>query len=186
MIALLGWGSLVWNPKNLAVRPHWDVDGPWVRAEFLRQSNNGRLTLVLSESAEPVRSLWTTFSRDDLADAREELRRREGIPQRNFDLHVGSWSRGSPPPASILDLEKWTAEREIDAVVWTALPPKFSGEDGCSPSVDQATSYLAGLTTPVRELAEEYIRRAPQQIDTPSHRGGSGMVLFGWLGAGTT
>jgi len=79
MIAFLGWGSLVWDPGALAIHRQWHGDGPYVRAEFLRQSNNGRLTLVLSQDADPVRSLWATFTGSSLAQAREELRNREGI-----------------------------------------------------------------------------------------------------------
>jgi len=103
-------------------------------------------------------------------DAREELRRREGILPRNIDRHVGTWLQGDSVPAPILGLDAWAAARQIDAVLWTALPPKFSGVESRAPSVDEAVSYLADLAEPTRGLAEEYVRRTPGQIATAYRR----------------
>ena len=170
MIAFLGWGSLVWDAGALPIHRQWHTDGPYVRAEFLRQSNNGRLTLVLAQAAGPVRSLWATFDGSDLAQAREALRSREGIPTKTFHKSIGSWSRGDPNPECILDIEPWAVSRGIESVVWTALPPKFNDQDGVVPSVDQAVAYLSNLTGQTRDLAEQYIRQAPQQVDTTYRR----------------
>lgn len=170
MIAILGWGSLVWDSGTLAIHSRWHTDGPYVRAELLRQSSNGRLTLVLSPKVDPVRSLWATFSGSGLAQAQEDLRNREGIPRMNLKEHIGSWSCGESNPENILDLESWAVARGIEAVVWTALPPKFGGVDGTGPTLEQAVSYLAGLAGPARNRAEKYIRKAPPQVDTTYRR----------------
>jgi hypothetical protein len=170
MIAFLGWGSLVWDPGALPINHQWHADGPYVRAEFLRKSNNGRLTLVLALAADPVRSLWTTFDGSGLSQACEALRTREGIPVKNLDRSIGSWSRGDPNPECILDIEPWAASRGIESVVWTSLPPKFNEQDGVGPSADEAVEYLSGLKGPTRVLAEQYIRQAPQQVDTTYRR----------------
>ena len=48
--------------------------------------------------------------------------KREGIAQDNIRQHVGRW-----PPATIgpvPGIEQWARTRDLDAVVWTALPPK--------------------------------------------------------------
>ncbi len=68
MIACLGWGSLIWGTGTLPVGD-WQCDGPSVRVEFLRQSRNRRLTLVLHASAEPVSSLWAHMTVDSLDNA---------------------------------------------------------------------------------------------------------------------
>jgi hypothetical protein len=170
MIAFLGWGSLVWDPGALPIHRQWHTDGPYVRVDFLRQSNNGRLTLVMEQDAEPVRSLWATFAGPDLTQAREDLGSREGISRKNLEKGIGSWSRGDPNPNCVLDLEPWASARGVTSVVWTALPPKFGEAVGIGPTVDEAVSYLASLTGPTRDLAEQYIRRAPPQIDTSYRR----------------
>jgi hypothetical protein len=43
-IACVGWGSLVWDPRDLPVKGAWRPDGPRLPIEFARQSDNGRLT----------------------------------------------------------------------------------------------------------------------------------------------
>ena len=170
MIAFLGWGSLVWDPGALPIHRLWHSDGPFVRTDFLRKSSNGRLTLVLSRDASPVRSLWATYNGNDLGEARDALCDREAIPRKNIEQSIGSWSRGDVSPDCILELEQWATARGVTSVVWTALPPKFNAADSAAPSIEDALSYLSGLTGPTRDLAEQYIRRTPRQIDTVYRR----------------
>lgn len=166
MIAILGWGSLVWDPRELPIHPEWYHDGPFVQVEFLRQSANGRLTLVLSDEAAPVQSLWARYDGTSLEQARQDLAAREGVSPTNQNKGIGSWSRGDPNPACILDLEPWAQERGIQSVVWTALSPRFNGMSGTAPSIEQAIHYLAKLPSDTRAEAEHYIRHAPLQIMT--------------------
>jgi hypothetical protein len=168
-IACLGWGSLVWDPRELAIQQRWFEDGPMIRVDFLRQSMDGRITLVLDATALPVRSLWALMDATELAQAREDLRAREGVYAKNAATHIGGWSLGDADPSNILDLEPWARARGVQHVVWTALPAKF-GLDDRTPSAQEVVAYLRGLVGPKRDTAERYIRRAPQQIDTPLRR----------------
>ena len=168
-IACLGWGSLVWDPRELPIQREWFADGPFVQVEFARQSDNGRMTLVLEPSAPPVRSLWAVMDHTDIDAAREALRKREGMSQKRAKEIVG-WSKGESSPELIIDLPEWTASHGVEGVVWTALPPKFDGEEGRTPEVEQVLEYLGGLTGAARDAAECYIRCAPRQIDTPYRR----------------
>lgn len=86
LIGCLGWGSLVWNQRELPVRGPWFVDGPFLPIEFARLSNDERITLVLVEDRPLVRSLWNVMDVAGLDDAREALRKREGIPQSNVNI----------------------------------------------------------------------------------------------------
>ena len=168
-IACLGWGSLVWDPRELPIQREWFVDGPFVQVEFVRQSDNGRMTLVLEASAPPVRSLWAVMDHTDIAVAREALRKRERVSQKRAAEILG-WPKGESSPELIVDLPEWAASHGVEGVVWTALPPNFNGEEGCTPEVEQVLEYLGGLTGAARDAAECYIRCAPRQIDTPYRR----------------
>lgn len=97
-IACLGWGSLVWDSRELPIQRVWCEDGPFIYVEFARQSNDGRITLVLEQSATPVRSLWAVMDATDIASAIKALRIREGIPEKNEARDVGVGYLGSPHP----------------------------------------------------------------------------------------
>ncbi len=47
-IAVLGWGSLIWNPQQLEVRGPFEPDGPELRIELTSVSGYDRLTRSLS------------------------------------------------------------------------------------------------------------------------------------------
>ena len=184
MIACLGWGSLIWDPRGLLVdnlascgqgQGHeagnvWRKDGPCVKVEFVRQSLGGHLTLVLYSEAEPVPSLWVRMRVNCLAGAVNALAEREGTPKKN----IGRWPRDGGDPKNICNLESWASRQGVDHVIWTALKPKVCRSSGV-PTEDvlsehEAVSYLSNLSGCVRAKAEEYVRRAPPQIDTAYRR----------------
>ena len=168
-IACVGWGSLIWDTRDLLILGAWREDGPMVQVEFLRQSRDGRITLVLNSSARAVPSQWALMPNTDITSALEALRRREGVSKAR-SAEIAAWSTGSPEPALIHDLPAWSEARNIDAVIWTALPPRFEDQERVAPTQEQVIAYLSALRGPARDLAEGYIRRAPRQIDTDFRR----------------
>ena len=134
--------------------------------EFARESKGNRITLVIVPTARPVRSLWALMDGDSLEQAREQLREREDTASR----HIHYWSRGGNCPAWIPELSRWAIARNVDAVIWTGLPPKFKNEDHRLADVEEVIGYLANLSGAARKDAEEYVRRAPQQVDTEYRR----------------
>lgn len=168
-IACLGWGSLVWDPRELPIQHAWFEDGPFVPIEFARKSRDGRVTLVLERSAILVRSLWAAMDATDIATARKDLRKREGVPEKNEKKHIHSWSTGKRSPALIPGLSRWANARGVRHVVWTALPPTWNGIER-TPTPDEVVEYLRTLTGATRDNAERYIRSTPRQIDTTYRR----------------
>jgi len=165
-IACLGWGSLIWDPQKFEKQlkaKDWNADGPLAPIEFARQSDDGRITLVIEPTAAPVKLLWNIMTTTDLKTAREALRDRERSHL------IGTWERGSQEPELIQDLSQWATKQDLDAVVWTALGHKFDG-DNILPSIEEVLTYLKGLTGDKCIKSKEYIECAPQQIDTEYRR----------------
>ncbi|MEZ5901225.1 MAG: hypothetical protein R3D51_17225 [Hyphomicrobiaceae bacterium] len=165
-IACLGWGSLIWDPGALPVSSEWYGDGPDLSVEFARQSSNGRITLVVTEGVQSIPVLWTDLRADAPDHARMLLAEREGVSKKNASRLIGLWSstdRSSWSNAPAIG--DWATTRRLDAVVWTALGPKFSGENRI-PSRTEVVDYLRSLEGKKRSLAENYIRKTPSQIRT--------------------
>ena len=165
-IACLGWGSLIWDQRDLPTRSAWSEDGPLVRVEFARQSGDNRITLVIVPDGPWVQSLWVLMDTQCFEEAAEALRKRECTAQKRIER----WTRGEHSPDSIPELAEWADERNLDHVVWTALPPKFNGQNGIKPSPEEVVKHLRELSGNARKRAEQYIRKAPPQIDTPYRR----------------
>lgn len=167
MIACIGWGSLIWDTRNLDVDGEWRADGPPMPVEFARQSSDGRITLVIVQGFASPPTLWSVFNTRDLVEARESLRVREDVPRCRAALSIADWCRSenpvSEPDATI---SVWASGKGLEAAVWTSLPPKFGGIDGRVPSENEVVAYLRRLEGEARAAAEEYVRRAPRQIAT--------------------
>jgi len=180
-IACLGWGSLIWRPGNLLIRRKWFEDGPLLPVEFSRQSQDGRLTLVLTPDVRPVRALWALMARKNIQNAKASLRIREGIAEKNLNKLIGVLMAHDPPGEQESEprqaIRAWMNSSGLDAVIWTDLLPRFNDREE-APTLEQAVLYLSRLEINRKQLAEEYIRRAPQQIDTDFRR--EFERLWGW------
>jgi len=178
-IACLGWGSLIWRPGNLLIQRKWFNDGPLLPVEFVRKSDNGRLTLVITETAKPVRTLWALMTTDNIEIAKTSLRIREGISKEKLNSRIGSLTVEDEITEGInLIIKNWAISLKLDAVIWTTLPSKFNNLEGQVPTIDEAISYLRSVDINTWETAQEYVRRTPKQIDTEFRRRFEGE--FGW------
>ena len=89
-IAILGWGSLLWEGRcgfnNLHDR--WRYDGPSLKIEFSRisrKSRLGALTLVIDPvHGFPTTVAWCLSKREKIEDAVTDLRCREGTTNDNI------------------------------------------------------------------------------------------------------
>lgn len=170
LIACLGWGSLVWDPRSLPVRREWFTDGPLLPIEFARKSRDDRVTLVLLDKAPVNRSLWALMSVSELQPAKEALADREGMTGNDKTKHIGCWSINEKPAGvGVAEIAKWARNIRIEAVIWTALPASFGNEHG-SDLEDKVIAHLRSLPHERRQNAERYVRRTPRQIDTEVRR----------------
>lgn len=165
-IACLGWGSLIWNPGCLTLVSEWFADGPDFSVEFSRIGDGGELATAVCPNAPPCKVLWAVLEAKTLDEACKALRHREQIPEERQD-GIGIFTFGISPVGVIAE---WASARQLDAVIWTALPPRIEHIEGLVPSVDDVVSYLSGLTGDTRDHAKSYIKQVPAQIDTPYRR----------------
>ena len=162
-IVCLGWGSLIWDPRSLPVKGEWSLDGPMLPIEFARESADGRMTLVIVEQADPVPTLWTRLEVESLDDAVQALYEREGA---TWVGSIGRWPSYERQHRHADEIGAWAQEKCIDGVVWTDLKAGFRSARGPVPTLDEVTRHLGALTGESREIAEQYILRAPTQIAT--------------------
>ncbi len=166
-IACLGWGSLIWNPAGIKIQHHWFEDGPILPVEFTRISNNNRVTLVIDKEAKPVRTLWALMTTDSLGEAKVSLKIREGIKKDSLIHSIGKDENSEN--AVHLTVKDWLIEKDIDYAIWTGL--SFSKKtDNQRPSIDKIIEHLNSIDLRECKAAEEYIRKAPKQIDTEYRR----------------
>ena len=164
-IVCIAWGSLLWKPQGLKLASSWHPGGPPLPLEFVRQSDDSpELALVLCEGARLAPTYWAYLATDDLDEARAMVREREKIT-----LERPEWIGSIPAVDGAQEdprIAAWLRARRIDAAVWTAVPPKFDGQNGRVPTADEVVTWLDSCTGERRAAAEDYIRRTPAHIDT--------------------
>jgi hypothetical protein len=173
-IAVLAWGSLVCNPGTLSLATEWRPEGPILPIEFSRISDNSRLTLVIDErDGARVQTFFALSSLGDTALAISELMKREGMRSQDrvgcFTTRPMTCSARAQRlhPAACDSIVAWCKASSLDAVIWTALGPRFKAKADEEFSPEAAIRYLKGLEGDVRTKALRYIREAPVQVQTP-------------------
>jgi hypothetical protein len=163
-IVCIGWGSLIWQPKTFIISGTWNTDGPDLPIEFVRESSGKRITLVIDKLAKPQKTLWALMPTSDISQAIQSLKERENSQKIEF---VEATDNTTDEIKSII--RDWLRVKNIDVAIWTGLEAKFNGNP-VRPTIDQVISHLATLSGDEKKDAEEYIRRAPDQINTEYRR----------------
>lgn len=171
-IACLGWGSLIWSSQGLPIRGEWFDDGPLLPIEFARESNGKRITLVVADVQHTVRTLWALMSVTTLEEAKSALADREDIKDGNIKYSIGYWEKASNTShgQGAVEIADWANAKDLDAVVWTNLKYGFKISPDVMPKYAEILKHIRGLSQEERQLAEEYVCRAPLQIDTEYRR----------------
>jgi hypothetical protein len=173
-IAILGWGSLLWEPHAEFDKWHdsWKSDGPEIPLEFSRISSSrlGALTLVIDHAHGQATTVSYSMSkRLSLDEALVDLRCREGatLSSIGFVCRGGAGNRAREEKTKAA-ISAWVDRTlDIDAVVWTDLKSNFEEKSGKPFSIDAAISYLQNLNVVAKVKAAEYAWRAPPFVRTP-------------------
>ena len=179
-IAILGWGSLIKEPGGLPIETEWHPDGPSLWIEFSRISTKGPragcLTLVIDERrGSEITTLYVLSTRTDLPQAIADLQQRERANPDDIGFCDVAAGRYAPialgrHPKSCERIRTWARPKGFDAVIWTALPPRFKDAIGIPFTPAAAMDYLNGLPPATKELALQYIHAAPPQTMTAFRR----------------
>ncbi len=172
--AILGWGSLIWQPKYLKFDANigWKENGPVLPIEFARISNDGRLTLVITPNGTEVPTLYAVSSFDSLDLAVLNLKKREGTSEEYIGYYNKTKDEFSPIDFTFKEnIKNWIQTTNFDAVIWTNLPENWeirNEEKVVVKTIDpnNRIEYLQNLKGSESGLAEEYIRNTPKQIAT--------------------
>lgn len=174
-IAILGWGSLLWDKRPEFDEQHeeWQFDGPSLKIEFSRVSKtrNGALTLVLdTKNGKECQVAYALSKRKTPDDAICDVRSREGTTLKNVGFHFADKSRNQARDEEVLKaVQTWASKKKIDVVIWTDLENNFQEKSECKKpfSIDTALCHIQALDSQGKAKAAEYVWRTPTFVATP-------------------
>lgn len=163
-VACLGWGSLIWDPRELPLSGEWLPDGPRLPLEFARESKDGRMTLVIADHKVPTPTFWIKLDVGNVEEAVRALYDREGA---QWIGSIGRWPPSTHPHRYAEEIGTWSLANGLDGVVWTDLKAGFRSHRGPVPTLEAVMRHLSDLPGEARSNAARYISNAPAQIETP-------------------
>jgi hypothetical protein len=180
-IAVLAWGSLLWEPSSLRIVTDWEAGGPSLPLEFSRVSSSraGALTLVIDpQYGVATPTYFAVSDQQELEAAIENLRKREGTTQEHIgyiDFKSGR-SQSSILSTAPETIGHWLEQHYLDAAIWTDLSSNFADEskaqfsdinDPTMPfTIKNAQHYLHRLKPAGAAKAREYLKNAPLNVQT--------------------
>lgn len=177
-IAVIGWGSLIWDLDDLApkVEGTWLMGGgPVLPMEFSRVSPKRLQALAVCLDptfGAPCQTNAIISVRDDIHAAAEDLRVRERAKHitQIGHIHPESGALHTRIPELGPILAEWCAATGAIGAVWTDLDDNFEAVTGQAFNLRTAIAYLSSLTGQSRKEAVRYITLAPAATDTPLRR----------------
>ncbi|MEM7237779.1 MAG: hypothetical protein AAF501_08155 [Pseudomonadota bacterium] len=177
VIAIIGWGSLIWDLEVLEPQTcgAWQMNfGPRLHMEFTRISPKRKMGLAVCLDRD-VGDLCQTHvissSRNDISDALRDLALRERTDPQNIGaICLDTGFNRSHDPAISDQIGLWCGSVGIRGAVWTDIGPNFSERRGGPFTVERGVSYLKTLTGESLDEAVRYIENAPSATDTPLRR----------------
>ncbi len=175
-IAILGWGSLLWDLDDLApkVAGGWlHRAGPRLPMEFARISPKRKMGLVLCLDPGDGTGCATHAIRSRRTDpeaTRADLAARERAPLNRIGWADAAGRGESRLPEVVDAVAEWCRATGWSGAVWTDLEPNFRETTGADFSVAAGKDYLRGLGAESLPEAVRYIRNAPGTTRTKLRR----------------
>ena len=176
-IAILGYGSLIWDLDDLApkVRGEWGIGaGPSLPLEFSRVSPKRKLSLVVVidvAMGDPCATHVIDSTRETVPEAVADLAARERTQPDHIgwvDMQAGTgYSSRDGIAETVRD---WCTAQGRRGAVWTDLDGNFGEATGAPFTVARGIDYLRGLEGERLAAALEYINGATQMTNTPLRR----------------
>ena len=171
-MAYLGWGSLLWNYKDLKIG-EWEKTSLKLPLEFSRISQDGRLTLVIDEENGAENNIWMTPAKYKNIDlAINALKKREktlkgaisyvNLPKKKYRIRNTS-------PKIAQQLVMWALKEGLDVIIWTDLSTNWEKVRDKKYTVDDAIKYFKSTPVPTQMKIFDYVYGANQvgKITTP-------------------
>ncbi|MEL7465803.1 MAG: hypothetical protein AAFN79_17165 [Pseudomonadota bacterium] len=177
-IAVIGWGSLIWDLDDLApkVTGAWAMRaGPVLPFEFSLVSRKRKMGLAVCldpSNGDHCPTHAIASIRSDIHEAAEDLYLRERSPAVEY---IGAYCAGTGFLRTRLPdvgdaVRDWCDAIGAAGAVWTDHASNFSDQTGEAFSVERGAAYLSGLTGESLEEAVRYIEFAPETTCTPLRR----------------
>lgn len=171
-IAIIGWGSLLWdkNPFFDSKHGEWIEDGPRLPLEFSRisRSRGGILTPVVDlihGASSPTAYCLST--RVDYMDTVCDLRQREGCLYKYIGVVTNRPHNINDICEVYVPIYGWMRDHNINMTIFTALQPNFQRTTGNRFSIPAAMAYLEGLPQESAIKYAHYMSQLPKFVTTP-------------------
>lgn len=172
-IAILAWGSLVYDQRNLCTEGEWQTDGPNLSIEYARISGaqgEQKLTLVIKPGFLLVPVLYIKSCYESLLESRENLRLREGTPDIAnigfIDFSNGTQSIRRLKKEIFTELTTWNMAKGFDAIIWTDLAPNFSTKTSMRFNIQNIFDFFGNLSPEELLATKHYVQNTPGQVQT--------------------
>jgi hypothetical protein len=176
-VAILAWGSLVYNSMGLRLASDWAISDLELPLEFSRVSSKADmqdcLSLVIDPTnGSPCRIAFAESALTNLSCVIDEMFERE---RASFRSSIGYVNLKSDKvnkfakdwcPDQCRNIGEWAIVNGFQGVVWANLKPNFEEKLSVPFSVGHARDYVLSLPEEKREKALTYIRNAPEFVNT--------------------
>ena len=166
-IGIIGWGSLIWDQRELKTKGDWIKTGPILPIEFCRLSSEGRITLVINKDFKLVPTLVIESQYEELDDAINDLALREGTENlSNIGYYVYSPEDFHSRTNTFIKAILSQYETNFDALIWSDFGVRFKDKGMGMLSIQNIIKHINTLNAEEKAKAIEYIVKTPNQIQT--------------------